>query len=103
VVLFRPERGQQRLRRFTIAKGEDEMLPASELTYVYDPEALKMMGAAFDTVCEAFPPDMKDHEAARRKLALLILRHVERGERDAARLSELALLDFMQPLASGQG
>ena len=52
------------------------MLPASELTYVYDPEALKMMGAAFDTVCEAFPPGMKDHEAARRKLALLILRHV---------------------------
>jgi len=79
------------------------VLPASELTYVYDPEALKMMGAAFDTVCEAFPPGMKDHEAARRILALLILRHVERGERDAARLSELALLDFMRPLASGQG
>jgi len=79
------------------------MLPASDLTYVYDPEALKMMGAAFDTVCEAFPADMKDHEAARRKLALLILRHVERGERDATRLSELALLDFMRPLASGQG
>ena len=79
------------------------MLPSSELTYVYDPEALKMMGAAFDTVCEAFPPDMKDHEAARRKLALLILRHVERGERDATRLSELALLDFMRPLASGRG
>jgi hypothetical protein len=79
------------------------MLPSSDLAYVYDPEALKMMGAAFDTVCEAFPPDMKDHEAARRKLALLILRHVERGERDAARLSEVALLDFMRPLASGQG
>ena len=79
------------------------MLPASDLTYVYDPEALRMMGAAFDSVCEAFPTDMKDHEAARRKLALLILRHAERGERDATRLSELALLDFMRPLASGQG
>lgn len=78
------------------------MLPASDVTYVYDPQALRVMGAAFDTVCEAFPPDLKDREAARRKLALLILRHVDRGERDATRLSELALLDFMRPLASGQ-
>jgi hypothetical protein len=45
---------------------------------------------------------MKDHEGARRKLALLILRHVDRGERDAERLSELALIDFMRPLAMGQ-
>jgi hypothetical protein len=77
------------------------MLPSSDVTYVYDPEALQMMGVAFDIVCEAFPPNMKDHEAARRKLALLILRHVDRGERDATRLSELALLDFMRPLAIG--
>jgi hypothetical protein len=103
VVLFRLERDSRGVGRFTIAKREDEMLPASDLTYVYDPEALKMMGAAFDTVCEAFPPNMREHEAARRKLALLILRHVDRGERDAARLSEVALLDFMRPLASGQG
>jgi hypothetical protein len=60
------------------------------------------MSAAFDSVYEAFPPNMKDHEGARRKLALLILRHVDRGERDAERLSELALLDFMRPLAIGQ-
>jgi hypothetical protein len=78
------------------------MLPSSDVTYVYDPEALKMMSAAFDNVYEAFPADMKDHEGARRKLALLILRHVDRGERDAERLSELALLDFMRPLAIGQ-
>jgi hypothetical protein len=75
------------------------MPPFSDVKYVYDPEALKMMGAAFDTVCQAFPPNMKDREGARRKLALLILRHVDRGERDATRLSELALLDFMRPLA----
>ena len=78
------------------------MLPSGDVAYVYDPEALKMMSAAFDSVCEAFPPNMKDHEGARRKLALLILRHVDRGERDAERLSELALLDFMRPLAMGQ-
>jgi hypothetical protein len=67
--------------------------------YVYDPNALKTMGAAFDTVCQAFPPDLKHHEGARRRLALLILRHVDQGEHDAARLSELALLDFTRPLA----
>jgi hypothetical protein len=67
--------------------------------YVYDPNALKTMGAAFDTVCQAFPPDLKHHEGARRRLALLILRHVDQGEHDAERLRELALLDFTRPLA----
>jgi len=77
----------------------------SDVKYVYDPEALKTMGAAFDTVCQSFPPDLKHHEGARRRLALVIIRHMDRGERDATRLSELALLDFMRPLAlacSGQ-
>jgi hypothetical protein len=77
----------------------------SDVKYVYDPEALKTMGVAFDTACRAFPPDLRDHEGARRRLALVILRHMDRGERDATRLSELALLDFMRPLAlacSGQ-
>ena len=78
------------------------MLPSGDVTYVYDPEALEIMGAAFDTVCEAFPPNMKDHEGAKRKLALLILRHADRGERDATRLSELALLDFTRPFATRQ-
>ena len=58
------------------------MPPFSDVKYVYDPEALKTMGAAFDTVCQAFPPDLKHHEGARRRLALLILRHMDRGERD---------------------
>ena len=78
------------------------MPPFSDVTYVYDPDALKTMGAAFDAVCQAFPPNLKHHEAARRRLALLILRHTDRGERDVARLSNLALLDFMRPLALEQ-
>ncbi len=68
----------------------------SDVKYVYDPETLTTMGAAFDTACRSFPPDLKDHEGARRKLALLILRHMERGEHDARRLSDLALFDFMR-------
>ena len=78
------------------------MPPFSDVTYVYDPDALKTMGAAFDSVCQAFPPHLKRHEAARRRMALLILRHMDRGERDVARLRELALLDFMRPLALEQ-
>ena len=60
------------------------------------PKALRAMGAAFDTVCRGFPPDLRHHEGATRRLALLILRHMDRGERDVARLSDLALLDFMK-------
>ena len=78
------------------------MSPFSDVKYVYDPETLTTMGAAFDTACQAVPPDLKDHEGVRRKLALLILRHMDRGERDATRLSDLALLDFMRPLALKQ-
>jgi hypothetical protein len=84
------------------AMREDEMPPLSHVEYVYDPETLKMMGTAFDTACQSFPPELKDHEGARKKLALLILRHMDRGERDATRLSDLALLDFMRPLALKQ-
>ena len=81
--------------------GKDEMPPFTDVTYVYDPEALKIMGAAFDVVCQTFPPDMRDHEGARRRLALIILRHMDQGERDATRLSELAVLDFTRPHAVG--
>jgi hypothetical protein len=72
------------------------MPPFSDVRYVYDAETLKMMGAAFDTAWQSFSPDLKNHEGARRKLALLILRHMDRGERDATGLSDLALLDFMR-------
>jgi hypothetical protein len=68
----------------------------SDVKYVYDPETLKTMGAAFDTAWQSFPPELKDHEGARRKLALLILRHMDRGECDTTRLSDRALLDFMR-------
>jgi hypothetical protein len=56
--------------------AKDEMPSFSNVKYVYDPETLKMMGAAFDTACQSFPPELKDHEGVRRKLALLILRHI---------------------------
>jgi hypothetical protein len=51
------------------------------------------MGAAFDTALLSLPPNLQDHEGARKKLALIILRHADRGEPDAD-LGTLALLDF---------
>jgi len=99
---FRPARNGKAGLACIGANREDEMPSFSDVTYVYDPEALKIMGAAFDTVCHAFPPDLKEHEGARRRLALLILRHMDRGEHEVARLSDLALLDFMRPLALEQ-
>jgi hypothetical protein len=71
------------------------MPPFSDVRYVYDAETLKMMGAAFDTAWQSFSPDLKTHEGARRKLALLILRHMDRGE-PATDLGNLALRDFLR-------
>jgi hypothetical protein len=59
-------------------------------------KTLKTMGAAFDIAWQSFPPDLEDHEGAKRKLALLILRHMDQGECDTTRLSDRALLDFMR-------
>jgi hypothetical protein len=71
------------------------MLPSSAIHDVYGPDTLKVMGAAFDTAVQSIPPHLQDHERARRRLALLIVRHMESGEPDAY-LGPLALLDFLR-------
>jgi len=48
------------------ANREDEMPSFSDVKYVYDPQALKIMGAAFDSVCQAFPPEF-DREVKRNR------------------------------------
>jgi hypothetical protein len=68
------------------------MLPSSAMHGVYDPDTLKAMGAAFDT---AVHPHLQDHERARRRLALLIVRRMDSGEPDA-NLGTVALLDFLR-------
>jgi hypothetical protein len=71
-------------------------VPEMEPSTLSRPMHRATMGAAFDTAWQSFPPNLKDHEGARRKLALLILRHMDRGECDTTRLSDRALLDFMR-------
>jgi len=62
----------------------------------YGPDTLKIITAAFDDAHECLPAEFQKNDHARRKLALLILRHMERGERDPARLAETAVLDFLR-------
>jgi len=88
----RPRKGERKQQN---TKGEEEMLPSSAMHGVYDPDALKAMGAAFDTAVQAIPPHLQDHERARRRLALLIVRRMDSSEPDAD-LGTVALLDFLR-------
>jgi hypothetical protein len=71
--------------------GEGDKCP--HLVTLDTSTTLQVMGAAFDTALLSLPPNLQDNEVARRKLALIILRHADRGEPDAD-LGTLALLDF---------
>jgi hypothetical protein len=69
--------------------------PLGCVKQVYDPEALKIMGTAFENALQSLPPDLKDHESARKKLALLIIHHMDQNQPDV-NLSRVALLDFLR-------
>lgn len=57
----------------------------------YDPQTIAIMTAAFDRVCRSLSARMNSHDDVKRTLALIILRHVDRGERDPDRLADAAL------------
>ena len=57
----------------------------------YPPEVVMAMTSAFDNVGRSVSAKIHGDADVRRRLALIILRHVDEGERDPARLSELAL------------
>ena len=63
---------------------------------VYGPDSLKIMAVAFDNAHKSLPAKFQENDQARRKLALLILRHIERGEYDPERLADSAVLDFLR-------
>ena len=73
------------------------MPPSGDVRYVYSPDTLQVMGAAFDTALLSLPPNLQDHEGARRKLALIILRHADRGEPDA--ISDEQLKEKLREMA----
>jgi hypothetical protein len=62
----------------------------------YGPDSLKIMTVAFDNAHKSLPAKFQKNDRARRKLALLIFRHIERGEHDPVRLANSAVLDFLR-------
>jgi hypothetical protein len=64
---------------------------------VYGPDTLQVMCTAFDTAVQSLPPNLQKHERARRRVALLILHHMDRGE-PAGSLGNLAVLDFLRTI-----
>jgi hypothetical protein len=66
------------------------MLRLVHLSRSYDPETVAVMGAAFDRICQSVSKEMNGNDDVKKTLALIILRHVDRGERDAGRLAEIA-------------
>ena len=67
-----------------------------DIERVYNPETLKMMTTAFDNAHKCLPKKLRESEHARHKLALLVMRHIGRGERDPVCLANLAVLDFLR-------
>jgi hypothetical protein len=87
---------QNSLVTFEFKNRRGTMVLSHNFERVYGPDTLKIITAAFDDAHECLPAEFKKSEHARRKLALLILRHMEHGERDPSRLAETAVLDFLR-------
>jgi hypothetical protein len=64
------------------------------LDRAYNPETVAAMAAAFDRVCHSVSQSMSGNDNLKQTLALIILEHVDRGERDAGRLADVALREW---------
>ena len=69
---------------------------AHDIERVYGPDTLKIMATAFDNALKCLPKKFRESDQARHKLALLVIRHIGRGERDPVCLADLAMLDFLR-------
>jgi hypothetical protein len=70
------------------------MLHLVESTRAYDPQTIAVMTAAFDRVCQSVSKQLNDNDDVKQTLAMIILRHVDRGERDPQRLADVALREW---------
>jgi hypothetical protein len=59
----------------------------------YNPAIVAVMTTAFESVSQTISNGLHDDEAKER-LALVILRHVDRGEDDPEKLADLALQEW---------
>ena len=58
----------------------------------YEPDSVRVMADALDFACRMLPPPARERENVRRRLALSIMREVDAGENDPARLAASAVL-----------
>jgi hypothetical protein len=75
---------------------EGQMPSAHDIERVYGPDTLKIMATAFDNAHKCLPKKFRESDQARHKLALLVMRHIGRGERDPVCLADSAVLDFLR-------
>jgi hypothetical protein len=70
------------------------MLHLVQLDRSYHPETISVMTAAFDKVCQSVSEEMNGNDDVKKTLAIIILRHVNRGEREPGRLAETAFREW---------
>jgi hypothetical protein len=59
---------------------EGQMPSVHDIERVYGPDTLKIMATAFDNAHKCLPKKFRESDQARHKLALLVMRHIGRGE-----------------------
>lgn len=72
------------------------MPSSSDIQRAYGPGDLRAMTAAYEKARQRLPKHFQESETARRKLALLVFRAVNRGVRDPEHIADLAMLGFFQ-------
>jgi hypothetical protein len=70
------------------------MLHLVQLDRCYCPETISVMKAAFDRVSQCVTEQVNNNDDVKKTLALIILRQVDRGERDPDRLAETAFREW---------
>lgn len=69
----------------------------------YDAETVAVMTAAYDRAVQSFAARISGIDDVRETLARIILWHVDRGERDARRLSDIAFQELTESDRSATG
>lgn len=70
------------------------MLHLVELERSYSPETVSIMTAAYDRICQSISKPMNGSDDVKKRLALIILRHVDRGECNPEKLAESAFREW---------
>jgi hypothetical protein len=81
---------------------ETENMAQSNALHSHDAESLRQMALALDSVWDQLPESYRS-DATRQRLAGLIVNLFEHGERDPARLSQLAFAELFPPSREGEG